>query len=404
MQALRSFSLAVIKRFIDHRCTENAAALTYTTLFAVVPLMTVTYSILSAVPSLKNVGDAIQNFIFESFVPSTGAVVQHYLHDFSQQARKLTSVGVAFLLITSFLMLRIIDKVLNGIWQVSCDRRGMSGFLLYWAILTLGPVLLSAGFLMTSYLASLKFVSDTSAFLGTEPWLLRLMPVLLSISVLTLLYMAVPNRKVLFKHALMGAVVVAILVELAKVGFTLFITLSPTYHLIYGAFAAVPLFLLWVYLSWLMVLFGAVLVRSIDLYGKQVKGEQPHPLISILLILKQLQERFENGQGLSYGDLEKGYLSISLADWESHTARLLEMGLIGKNTAGEWLLIRDLRQVSLYNFTTSMPWSLPRDEQLQNILLPDGATWLSDLIERTQKVNDARLASLDCSLDQLLSK
>ena len=404
MQAFQSFSLAVIKRFIDHRCTENAAALTYTTLFAVVPLMTVTYSILSAVPSLQNVGDSIQSFIFNSFVPSTGEVVQHYLRDFSQQARKLTGIGIAFLLITSFLMLRTIDKALNSIWQVSYIRRGMSGFLLYWAILTLGPVLLSAGFLITSYLASLKFVTDTSAFLGSEQWFLRLMPVLLSISVLTLLYMAVPNRKVLFWHALTGAVVVAILVELAKLGFTFFITLSPTYHLIYGAFAAAPLFLLWVYLSWLMVLFGAVLVRSIDLFGKQVKGEQPHPLISILLVLKQLQERFENGQGLGFADLQKSNLPISLDDWESHTARLLGMGLIGKNAAGQWILVRDLRQINLYHFSTQMPWPLPRDEQLQNILLPDGATWLSDLIERIRQVNDVRLSSLNCSLDQLLSK
>ena len=89
---------------------------------------------------------------------------------------------------------------------------------------------------------------------------------------------------------------------------------------------------------------------------------------------------------------------------ESHTARLLGMGLIGKNAAGQWILVRDLRQINLYHFSTQMPWPLPQDEQLQNILLPDGATWLSDLIERIRQVNDVRLSSLNCSLDQLLSK
>ncbi|WP_257294818.1 YihY family inner membrane protein [Endozoicomonas sp. YOMI1] len=402
--SFQSFVTAVIKRFLDNRCIENAAALTYTTLFAVVPLMTVTYSILSAVPSLQDVGDTIQNFIFTSFVPSTGEIVQSYLNDFSQQARKLTSIGVAFLLVTSFLMLRTIDKALNNIWQVAHVRRGMTGFLLYWAILSLGPVLLSAGFLTTSYLASLKLVSHTTAILGGEQWLLRLMPVFLSTLVLTLLYTAVPNRKVPVRHALVGAVFVAILVELAKAGFTLFITLSPTYHLIYGAFAAVPLFLLWVYLSWLMVLFGAVLVRSLDLYGKQVGGERPHPLISILLILKQLQEKFEQGQGLHYTDLRKRDLPVSLDDWESHTVRLMEMGLINKNDGGEWILARDLRQISLFTFCEQLPWPMPQDEQLRNILIADDPNWLSDFIQRAQAVNSARLEALDCSLDQLLSK
>lgn len=400
----QNFVSAVIKRFLDNRCIENAAALTYTTLFAVVPLMTVTYSILSAVPSLQDVGDSIQNFIFESFVPSTGEMIQSYLNDFSTQARKLTSIGIGFLLVTSFLMLRTIDKALNNIWQVTHIRRGMSGFLLYWAILSLGPVLLSAGFLVTSYLASLKLVSDTTAILGGEQWLLRLMPVCLSSMVLTLLYTAVPNRKVPVVHALVGAIFVAIMVELAKIGFTLFITLSPTYHLIYGAFAAVPLFLLWVYLSWLMVLFGAVLVRSLDLYGKQSRDERPHPLISILLILKQLQEKFEAGQGLHYTDLQKRDLPVSLDDWECHTSRLMAMGLISKNEGGEWILAQDLRQISLFDFCEQLPWAMPQNEQLQNILITDEPNWLSDLVQRVQAVNSTRLEALDCSLDQLLSK
>ncbi|WP_067584263.1 YihY family inner membrane protein [Endozoicomonas ascidiicola] len=400
----QSFVAELGRRFIEHRCLENAAALTYTTLFAVVPLMTVTYSILSAVPDLQDVGDTIQNFIFESFVPSTGEVVQSYLNEFSQQARKLTGVGVMFLLVTSFLMLRTIDKALNNIWQVSHVRRGISGFLLYWAILSLGPLLLTAGLLATSYLASIKLVSDTTAIIGGEQWMLRLIPIFLSTLVLTLLYTAVPNRKVPVLHALVGAFFVAIMVELAKMGFTLFITLSPTYHLIYGAFAAVPLFLLWVYLSWLMVLLGAVLVRSLDLYGRQGRIDHPHPLISILLILKQLQVKFTSGDGLNFSDVQKRDLPVSLDDWESHTARLMSMGLINKNESGEWILTRDLRQVSLFDFCKELPWPMPLDEELENILFSDEPNWLSELIHRVRTVNHTRVEAFDCSLDELLSK
>ena len=223
---MKQFLALVLRQFSEKRCTENAAALTYTTLFSVVPMMTVTYSMLSAIPSLNGVGDAVQNFVFNNFVPATGEVVQTYLQDFSQQARKLTFVGIAFLLVTSFMMLRTIDKALNEIWQVSHTRRGVSGFLLYWAILSLGPLMLGAGFLLTSYLASIKFITDTTAFFGAEALLLRLMPVVLSTLLFTLLYSAVPNRKVPIKHALTGAVVVALLVETAKAGF------APLYYIV----------------------------------------------------------------------------------------------------------------------------------------------------------------------------
>jgi len=400
----KGFAAEVIKRFLANRCFENAAALTYTTLFAVVPLMTVTYSILSAVPSLNEVGGVIQNFIFDSFVPATGELVHTYLVDFSRQARKLTGLGIAFLLVTSFLMLRTIDKTLNGIWQVTQVRRGMSAFLLYWAILTLGPVLFSAGFLATSYLASLKLVSDTTAIIGGEQWLLRLMPFCLSSVVLTLLYTAVPNRKVPVQHALIGAVFIAVVVELAKVIFTLSISMSPTYYLIYGAFAAVPLFLIWVYLSWLMVLFGAVLVRSLNLYGRQAPEEEPHPLIAMLFILKQLVDKFETGQGVQFTELQRPDFPLSVDDWESQTTRLMDMGFISRNDSGQWLLARDLRQVTLFSFCEQLPWPMPRDDQLQNILVTDKQNWLADLIERAQAINSAKREALDCSLDQLLVK
>ena len=397
----RGFAVTVCERFLANRCFENAAALTYTTLFAVVPLMTVTYSILSAVPSLNDIGSVVQNFIFDSFVPSTGKLVNSYLLDFSRQARKLTGLGILFLLVTSFSMLRTIDKSLNNIWQVTQGRRGISAFLLYWAILTLGPVLFGAGFLMTSYLASLKLVSDTTAILGGEQWLLSLVPFILSSVVLTLLYTAVPNRKVPVQHALIGAVFVAVLVELAKVAFALFISRSQTYHLIYGAFAAVPLFLIWIYLSWLMVLFGAVLVRSLNLYGCRVAGEGLHPLISMLFILKQVVDKFEMGERVH--ELHRHDFPVSQDDWESQMSRLTDMGFISKNDAGQWLLARDLRQITLFAFCDQLPWPMPRDEQLKNILVTGEHNWLAELIQRIQCVNRAKLDALDCSLDRLLA-
>ena len=401
---MRHFIMTVIRRFSENRCPENAAALTYTTLFAVVPVMTVTYSMLSAIPSLQGVGDSVQDFIFSNFVPATGEVIQTYLHDFSQQARKLTFVGVAFLVVTSFMMLRTVDKALNQIWQVHQVRRGVSGFLLYWAILSLGPLFLGGGFLLTSYLASLKLVSETTAMFGGEQWLLRVMPVLLSTLVFTLLYSAVPSRKVPVRHALVGAVIVALLVELAKACFALFITLSPSYQLIYGAFAAVPLFLLWIYLTWLMVLLGAVIVRSICLFGLEEGGEGQPPLISILVLLKVYHQCFLLGKGLTFQRMKQyqcpGF-KLSLSDWEQHTSRLIRLKIISKNEAGENILIQDLRKIRLSCFCDQLPWSLPTEKQLDERVVASELSWLNDLLSRLRAVEKNRNEQLNCSLDEL---
>ena len=123
----------------------------------------------------------------------------------------------------------------------------------------------------------------------------------------------------------------------------------------------------------------------------------------MLFILKQLVDKFETGQGVQFAELPKADVPISQDDWESQTARLMTMGFVSKNDAGQWLLARDLRQVTLFAFCDQLPWPMPRDAQLQNILVADGQNWLSELIQRVQTINAARMDALDCSLDQLLA-
>lgn len=406
LHVIRHFAVAVIRRFAENRCTENAAALTYTTLFAVVPVMTVTYSMLSAIPSMQGVSDRIQDFIFSNFVPSTGEVIQSYLHNFSQQARKLTVVGVLFLVVTSFMMLKTVDKSLNQIWQVDKVRRGVNGFLLYWAILSLGPLFLGGGFLLTSYLASIKLVSDTTAIFGGEQWLLKIMPLFLSTLIFTLLYSAVPSRKVPVRHAFVGAVVAAILVELAKSGFALFITLSPSYQLIYGAFAAVPLFLLWIYITWQIVLLGAVIVRSIGLFGIENDGVKLPPLISLLVLLRAFHRNFMEGRGLTYSLLQKQQvpgLKLSLEDWEYHINRLGSLGIVSKNDAGENMLQQDLRHTRLSGLCDQLPWPLPTEKQLDELAGATQEVWFNDLIGQLRTVDKHRNEALKYSLDEVLA-
>ncbi len=253
------FARFLAHRFVTDKAPNSAAALTYTTLFAVVPMMTVMFSMLSLIPAFHGMGESIQTFIFRNFVPSAGEAVETYLKSFTTQARHLTWVRVVFLAVTAFTMLVTIEKAFNEIWRVRQPRRGVGRFLLYWAILSLGPLLLGAGFAVTTYITSLSLLHGPDALPGAET-LLGLMPLAFSVAAFTLLYSAVPNARVPVRHALMGGVFTAVLFEAAKTLFGLYVSLFPGYQLIYGAFATVPIFLLWIYLSWMIVLFGAVLV------------------------------------------------------------------------------------------------------------------------------------------------
>jgi membrane protein len=356
------FWRSLFQRFVDDRGTSSAAALTYTTLFAVVPMMTVTFAMLSAIPAFQGVGEDIQSFIFHNFVPSTGETVQQYLREFTGQARQLTWIGVAVLAVTAFLMLVTIEKTFNAIWRVRQPRRGMSSFLLYWAILSLGPLLLGAGFAVSTYITSLSLISGPDAVLGAKT-LLRFMPLLSSVAAFTLLYAAVPNIRVPLRHALLGGAFAAVLFEIAKALFGLYVRLFPGYHLIYGAFATVPLFLLWVYLSWLIVLLGAELVCSLSLPKHWRRHPLPRSLV-LLGILRLLLAHQQRGEPLQHRDLQGSGWRVPEDEWGEVMAFLEREHLACRASGGGWVLCRDLHQFSLQQLLASSPWPLPNLRQL----------------------------------------
>lgn len=249
-----------VKRFTLLGHKTHAAALTYTTLFALVPLITVTFSALSMIPALQESKGEIEQLLMGSLVPSSGDAVMGYLSEFSEQARKLTTIGIILLMVTAFMMLRNIEDSFNQVWLLKRGRKGLSSFLLYWAILSLGPLMLSAGLAVSSYISSMSLWKED--WVPTSGVLLLgiVVPYITSFLVFTLIYWAVPNCKVPLKHAATGGAIVALLFELGQEVFAEASTFFPTYQLIYGAFAAVPLFLLWLFLSWSVILLGAEIV------------------------------------------------------------------------------------------------------------------------------------------------
>ena len=273
----------VVQRFNDDQCMRSAAALTYMSLFALVPLMTVSFAVVSAVPQFSGVGEQVQAFLFENLIPSTGAEVETYLSDFSQQTRNHTGVGIGFLIVTAVLMLRNIEAAFNIIWRSRKNRSPIASFLLYWAVLSLGPVFVGLALGISTYLASAALLFEDFDIIGIGASLLKLAPVMLTAAAFTLIYAAVPNNPVPIKHALLGGLLTALVFNSARGVFTKLVVGS-SYTVIYGAFAAFPLFLLWIYVSWNIVLGGGVVVHSLSAYQSKEASKRPRVLKALSVL------------------------------------------------------------------------------------------------------------------------
>jgi membrane protein len=257
-----SYFVFLKQRIIHDRLTVSAGYMAYITLLSLVPLVTVLLSVLSQFPIFSGAGETVQAFVIQNFVPAASDAVEGSLKEFISNTGKMTAVGSGFLFVASVMLISAIDRSLNYIWRVKKKRRPMYSFSLYWMILTLGPLLVGASIAATSYLTSLKIMDDeiVSSFYRT---LLGWLPIILSFSAFVGLYLLVPNKKIRIRHALVGAMSAGCLFEISKVGFAQYITQFPSYEVIYGALAAVPILFVWVYLCWIIVLIGAEITASL---------------------------------------------------------------------------------------------------------------------------------------------
>ncbi len=260
-----SFFHYLRKRVKQEQLQVVAGYLSYVSLMSLVPLMVVALSVATAFPIFADIHHSVEQFVYDNFVPTASDVVQQYLSSFVDNASKMSAVAISFLFVAALLLISVIDKTFNNIWQVTRKRRLITSFSMYWMILTLGPVLVGASIAITSYLMSLVSLGVDDSF-GISSLFFRLLPLLSSMAAFMLLYMLVPNKTVPFKYAFSGALFSAILFEFAKKIFAIYITDFPSYQAIYGALAIVPILFLWVYLSWLIVLGGAVITVSLQEY------------------------------------------------------------------------------------------------------------------------------------------
>lgn len=400
LRRCRDFIRFVLRHFTHDSRNQHAVVLTYTTLFAVVPMMTVTFAILSSIPSMQAVSDSLQQFVFRHFIPSSGMAVQQHLQEFSRQARHLTLIGSSMLFVTAILMLVTIEKAFNQIWRVREGRKGMLSFLRYWAVLSLGPLLLGAGFALSSYMMSLQLFSSAADLVNHVLPGMRLLTFLLGVTGFTLLYVTVPNCKVPFRAALAGGVVAALLFEAGKSVFTVFISTFSSYTLVYGAFAVFPAFLLWIYLGWSIVLLGVEVSRAMTLY--RLKGRRyRHPVLALMDVLQLFWERHREGGTVS--DLEiMGVLGEQEEEaWLDFAPLLEKQRIIRRTDSGSYMLARDLGGIDFYRFYRGLPWPLPTPADLAG--LEDNPRWLRHL-QPALVAADQRLAeTLNLSLAGLFA-
>jgi membrane protein len=318
----------LVGRFGADHCSETAAALTYMSLFALVPLLTVLYTMASAIPAFQGMENNIQDLLFEHLMPETSSDIETYLSDFSRQAKNLTGVGIGFLVATAVLMLRNIEKAFNKIWRTRENRGAVSSFLLYWAVLSLAPLTIGLALAISTYLASYAVMFQDYDVIGAGSILLM---------------------------------VAAIAFNVARSAFT-GLVVGSNYTFIYGAFAAVPLFLLWIYLSWNIVLIGGILVHSLSAYQTLEEASRP-TVFKALDVLYLFWQRQKSGTGVREIELldnrHEALKGLDSETWRELRDIFLQKQLITQNDRGRYLLCRDLHEISFWQIKEWINEELP---------------------------------------------
>lgn len=260
IRQLLDFLRVLFRRVGRDRLPRHAASLAFSSLLALAPMMAIALSMLGLFTSFDQMGQAVETFIYSYLVPAASDEVKLYLDQFAGQAGRLTAVGLVFFLLTALLLLASIESSFNDILGVEKGRPLSARLTVYWALVSLGPLLMGASLSLSTYVLSLSLLNKSVSSVG-----LILLPIVLEVAAFLILYLIMPNVRVRFKHALIGAIFAALLFEFCKRGFGLYISNFNNYEVVYGALASLPIFLIWVYLSWLIALMGAELVATLRL-------------------------------------------------------------------------------------------------------------------------------------------
>jgi membrane protein len=331
---VRDLFLFAQRRLREESLPQVAGSLTFTTVFALVPLLTIALAIFTTFPLFNSFRSSLEAYFVQSVMPkSISSTILNYLTMFASKATRLSAVGAVALIFTSIAMMNLIERVFNRIWRVRDERRWSKRILVYWAIVTLGPLLIGVSLTLSS-----QVFMATSTLVGDVPVIGVLIYTILSLALttagFTLLYVAVPNRDVDWQDAAWGGLVAGLAFEVAKRGFAIFITQFPTYSKIYGALAALPLFLLWVYVSWMITLFGALLVAALPVVKYERWWHEAQPggeFVDAMAILKVLHVACKCGDTALVGaGMIRARTRLGFDEMDMLLERMMAEGWVGR--------------------------------------------------------------------------
>lgn len=379
----RTFFRFLLSRFLDDRLFQVAGALSFTTAFALVPLSMVVFGVLSAFPVYEQWSDQLSHYIFANFVPSSAREVEAYLRDLSKNTGQLTAVGVIVLVVSLLITLNGIEAAFNRIWRVPTARPKFSRFLVYWTVLTFGALLAAASLALSARFFALS-VFNTAPGQWLETWLLRISPIAIEWLALTLVYRVVPHRTIQWRFAMIGAALAAIVIEAVKWGVGLYLGGFATYQKIYGALALIPIFMGWIYFSWIAILLGASLASSLSAFRYQPASQRlpiGYELYGLLRLIGRFQEARGEGKGLHLDDIRRLEPMLTDALVQQMLGQLSEARVLSRAESGEWLLARDLDDVSLADLYETC-----------HLRIPIAEAWLP---ARDDALGEAAVAALD---------
>lgn len=349
------------QRFLRDGCLRTATQLSYASLLAIIPVLAICMGLLAAFPAFEQLRFKVQLYLFQNLVPNAGVEVSDQIATFVENARSMTGIGTIALLVTALLLLSTINGAFNGIWRVTEPRPLVVRLMAYWMILTVSPLLLAASLSLSSYGVISAAMAEGERTFG----LTRVLPFLFATGGFTLLYAVVPARPVALTHALAGGLIAGVLFELVKAGFGLYLKHFPSYEAIYGALAAVPIFFVWMYLSWAIVLFGAEVAaaapewRLVDRLRQGSRGAGPR-LALALALLYRLRNASRSGTLLKESALTRG-LPADLDQLAMVLQALKRHGFAGRSGA-RWFLARDLTTTSLHDLLVALDLALEPGE------------------------------------------
>jgi membrane protein len=367
---IKRLAAHVWRHFSEDRLFDEAASLSYTSLLSMVPLLAVMFGIASAFPVFQQWSDQLQTFVFSNFVPTSGDQIQDYLTGFLGSVNKLTLTGTLFLIVTALLLIGRVERAFNLIWRVPSARSIRNRVVMYWAVLTLGPLALGAAIALSAQPIFEQVVAGATTH---SAW--RTVGVfLLSWLAFALMFLLVPNRRVHFTYAVVGALVSAILFGLAKKAFVAYVA-NASFNVIYGALAAIPIFLFWLYLVWIVILLGASLAASLTTFNdRKVNWGWPDKWDFLLAyrLTGYLWKAQAEGKALSVEKLLESLEGVTDAELAVQLGLLFDAGIVTRSEEGSWLLCRDLDDVSLLTLYRAGEYYLPVGETLE---IPSKSEW-----------------------------